>query len=530
MRNNNILLLYFLLTIPIIANDFYPNNVQPANGSIYSAVGSIPITFDVCLGHDYPAAANEWYIEIKIFDSDNKLKYSETINGFEANGPGCYPITDAPDFDPFDDGTYLLQIQIYYAQELNSENNLLVSEFVVKTVMDLAIVKFISPQPKEEIFVGLGVEFKFLIRNNGDFTISKYGYKIKLFINSTTIDPEEYEYYLDTPSEYFAIEPNTEKEFTIVVNMAQKILAVDINKILNYSVLVQISDDNEENNYLTGDDVIFLPNPLWPNEFRYSDDLFKTTNNLADNDFVEFVVTDKFSDPELYSLVVYDSSGHQIDSTTLDLFTVGETVDSFTVYSYEYSGDVLPNHGAMSLSYDSLRFSDYFISWGGPITAVEGIWKDSTSTDIGITPSAGNSVSLSGHGTDFSSFTWANSIPTPGAFNDSQLVPVEEQPTLASQYKLEQNYPNPFNPTTIIGYTIPASVKSETLPTGRHEANVKLVVYDLLGREVKTLVNKVQSPGNYEVNFDASDFTSGVYYYQIKAGDFIEAKKMSLLK
>ena len=101
---------------------------------------------------------------------------------------------------------------------------------------------------------------------------------------------------------------------------------------------------------------------------------------------------------------------------------------------------------------------------------------------------------------------------------------------LPKEFALNQNFPNPFNPTTIIGYTIPASVKSEILPTGRHEANVKLVVYDLLGREVKTLVNKVQSPGNYEVNFDASDFTSGVYYYQIKAGDFIEAKKMSLLK
>ncbi len=62
------------------------------------------------------------------------------------------------------------------------------------------------------------------------------------------------------------------------------------------------------------------------------------------------------------------------------------------------------------------------------------------------------------------------------------------------------------------------------------EENVKLVIYDVLGREIKTIVNKEQSPGNYEVTFDATKFSSGVYYYRLQSGDFIQVKKMILLK
>ncbi|NOX66409.1 MAG: T9SS type A sorting domain-containing protein [Chlorobi bacterium] len=90
-------------------------------------------------------------------------------------------------------------------------------------------------------------------------------------------------------------------------------------------------------------------------------------------------------------------------------------------------------------------------------------------------------------------------------------------------YSLSQNYPNPFNPSTTIKYQISSNVKGET-------ANVNLKVYDILGREVATLVNKEQSAGNYEVQFNASSLTSGIYFYQLKAGSFIESKKMLLLQ
>ncbi|MHB1688380.1 MAG: arylsulfotransferase family protein [Ignavibacteriaceae bacterium] len=86
------------------------------------------------------------------------------------------------------------------------------------------------------------------------------------------------------------------------------------------------------------------------------------------------------------------------------------------------------------------------------------------------------------------------------------------------QFLLEQNYPNPFNPSTIISYQIPK------------DGLVTLKVFDALGREVKTLVDEFKSQGKYSVSFDASHIASGVYFYQLRAGDFVSIKKMILLK
>jgi hypothetical protein len=85
-------------------------------------------------------------------------------------------------------------------------------------------------------------------------------------------------------------------------------------------------------------------------------------------------------------------------------------------------------------------------------------------------------------------------------------------------YALEQNYPNPFNPTTVIEYSLP---KAE---------NVKLVIYNMLGEQVDLLVNDYQQAGKYKFNFDASNKSSGIYFYSLNAGSFSETKKMILLK
>ncbi len=87
-----------------------------------------------------------------------------------------------------------------------------------------------------------------------------------------------------------------------------------------------------------------------------------------------------------------------------------------------------------------------------------------------------------------------------------------------TSYAVSQNYPNPFNPSTLIHYEIP------------NNGIVVLKVFDGLGREVKTLVNQFQSRGRYDINFNASDLSSGVYFYQLKAGDYTSIKKMVLLK
>jgi hypothetical protein len=89
---------------------------------------------------------------------------------------------------------------------------------------------------------------------------------------------------------------------------------------------------------------------------------------------------------------------------------------------------------------------------------------------------------------------------------------------LPKVFSLSQNYPNPFNPKTIINYKLPKL------------SAVKLVVYTILGREIKTLVNEIKQPGSYDVEFDASSLASGIYIYKIHADDFIDTRKMLLVK
>ncbi|MCF8396439.1 MAG: T9SS type A sorting domain-containing protein [Melioribacteraceae bacterium] len=102
-----------------------------------------------------------------------------------------------------------------------------------------------------------------------------------------------------------------------------------------------------------------------------------------------------------------------------------------------------------------------------------------------------------------------------------------ETEEIVNQFSLSQNYPNPFNPTTTIEYIIPNSVGDENF---RPLRMVKLKVFDVLGREIKTLINKPMQPGKYKVEFDASELSSGVYFYTLSSGEFIQTKKFLLLK
>jgi hypothetical protein len=89
-----------------------------------------------------------------------------------------------------------------------------------------------------------------------------------------------------------------------------------------------------------------------------------------------------------------------------------------------------------------------------------------------------------------------------------------------ASYSLSQNYPNPFNPTTEIGFQI----------SGFGLQDVRLLVYDVLGREVATLMHEPKAPGSYTVRFDAKGLASGVYFYRLSAGDFVETKRLLVLK
>jgi hypothetical protein len=87
-----------------------------------------------------------------------------------------------------------------------------------------------------------------------------------------------------------------------------------------------------------------------------------------------------------------------------------------------------------------------------------------------------------------------------------------------TDYALEQNYPNPFNPSTTIKYQIP------------NNGLVTMKIYDITGQEVKTLVNESQTKGRYEINFDAGNLSTGVYFYRLTSGSFTKSMKMLLIK
>jgi hypothetical protein len=112
-------------------------------------------------------------------------------------------------------------------------------------------------------------------------------------------------------------------------------------------------------------------------------------------------------------------------------------------------------------------------------------------------------------------YSFSNSIEISGEGHPSA---VEDDEVLPKEFSLEQNYPNPFNPSTSIQYAI---------SSGQF---ITLKVYDVLGNEVSVLVNEYRTTGSYEVNFDASKLSSGVYYYQLRAGSLVQTKKMILVK
>lgn len=98
------------------------------------------------------------------------------------------------------------------------------------------------------------------------------------------------------------------------------------------------------------------------------------------------------------------------------------------------------------------------------------------------------------------------------------LTTVEETVQLPTYFDMAQNYPNPFNPTTKINYSLPQA------------SQVTIKVFNILGQEVKTIINEYQNAGRYIVNIDFGNFASGIYIYQMRAGEFINAKKFALIK
>jgi hypothetical protein len=104
--------------------------------------------------------------------------------------------------------------------------------------------------------------------------------------------------------------------------------------------------------------------------------------------------------------------------------------------------------------------------------------------------------------------------------NGGEVTFVEEKQCTSrlNEFVLSQNHPNPFNPSTLINYSVPKKCR------------VTIKIYDALGREVTTLINEEKSTGNYTIKFNGSNLASGLYFYQIRTDEFVQAKSMLLLK
>jgi hypothetical protein len=117
----------------------------------------------------------------------------------------------------------------------------------------------------------------------------------------------------------------------------------------------------------------------------------------------------------------------------------------------------------------------------------------------------------------------ASLIYTSWINSGSPLSVTVAETSLPEKYYLEQNYPNPFNPSTKIKFDVPSNDRSQA--TG-----VMLVVFDMMGKEVAALVNEQLQPGSYEVEWNAANYPSGIYFYKLSSDLFSDSKQMLLIK
>jgi N-acetylneuraminic acid mutarotase len=184
-------------------------------------------------------------------------------------------------------------------------------------------------------------------------------------------------------------------------------------------------------------------------------------------------------------------------------------------YTGLYVNNIDADPGFVNAAAGDYRLSDSSPCLGAGVDSIglQGVWYHAPRACFGANPRPSP----------------AGSSPDIGACENLLGEPVtgvdEAFDALPTWFALEQNYPNPFNPTTVIRYGVPG-----TRGPGLGTSNVRLVVYDLLGREVATLVDGNKPAGVHEVKCDAAGLASGVYLYRLMAGDFVETKKLTVLK
>ena len=212
----------------------------------------------------------------------------------------------------------------------------------------------------------------------------------------------------------------------------------------------------------------------------------------------------------------------------------------FTVNSIEYDGDYGPEFmnflhpdsvdiqpgAGTDHWYDSLMTyypppagMDWYV-YQGPLQNWIGTDTNYVSVTVNMTAGAAGQYDL-GYFTSTADYNFGSPTETDISLGNSLTVGtvgIEDDRPQLTDFALEQNYPNPFNPSTTIRYSVKTS------------SDVKLTVFDVSGKEVAQLVKGTKEAGSYEVNFDATNLTSGVYVYRLTAGNYSETRKMMLVR
>jgi endo-beta-N-acetylglucosaminidase D len=159
-----------------------------------------------------------------------------------------------------------------------------------------------------------------------------------------------------------------------------------------------------------------------------------------------------------------------------------------------------------------------------PDSGLVGYWRldeGTGQTAVDLSVFSNNAILGSSINPDVNDPTWVQANILIVNVNDEEINSV-----IPTNFSLSQNYPNPFNPTTNIKFSLPSVIASGT----KQSQMVTIKVYDILGSEIETLINEEKTAGTYEVQFDGSKLASGIYFYKLQAGSFVESKKMILIK
>jgi len=189
----------------------------------------------------------------------------------------------------------------------------------------------------------------------------------------------------------------------------------------------------------------------------------------------------------------------------------------------------------MDMAYFNSNYVGRFNQWADSIGASKtmiGVLNDNN--DLNFTTSVAAWQPSSSHKAGIMVYAANNLKSYTDSVFRSLVMPVTEvadREEVLQEFALLQNYPNPFNPTTTISFSIPHVGTHENASlSNRTSFQTSLRVYDMLGREIETLVNEIKEPGNYKTQFNASKLSSGIYFYTLQAGSYIQTKKMLLVK